>query len=379
MATCVVVTAAVLPTFLTSALAVQMRQDLDFGTAALGLATAAFFFAAAATSFGFGRTAERLGPVRSMQVSSLVSAVVLLAIAALAHSYAGLLAILAVGGLANGLAQPAANLYVARVVRFDRQGLAFAVKQSAIPIATILGGLAVPVLGLTVGWRWAFVAGAGLAVTGAVLVGGAVGGRPGPASRTAPRRSPAARSALLPLSIGIGLGAAAAGALGTFYVTSGVEFGLGRGAAGVVAAVGGLVCVVVRLVMGLRADRLGGGHLRTVATMLVAGAAAFLVIASGNVALVVLATPLAFGAGWGWPGLFNLAVVQANPDAPGAATGITQTGTYAGAMIGPLAFGWLAGWAGFSAAWCAAAVAAVVAAAAMRVGRSRVQRMRLRP
>ena len=159
VATCVVVTAAVLPTFLTGALAVQMRQDLGFGTAALGLAAAAFFFAAAATSFGFGRSAERLGPVRSMQLSSALSATVLLAVAVLAHSYAALLAILAIGGLANGLVQPAANLYVARVVRYDRQGLAFAVKQSAIPIATVLGGLAVPLLGLTVGWRWAFVAG----------------------------------------------------------------------------------------------------------------------------------------------------------------------------------------------------------------------------
>jgi predicted MFS family arabinose efflux permease len=113
--------------------------------------------------------------------------------------------------------------------------------------------------------------------------------------------------------------------------------------------------------------------------MLVVGAVAFLVIATGNVALLVIATPVAFGAGWGWPGLFNLAIVQANPDAPGAATGITQTGTYLGAMAGPLGFGWLADQAGFGAAWCAAAVAAAVAAAAMRVGRARVRAARATP
>lgn len=374
-----VVTAAVLPTFLTGALAVQIRQDLGFSTAALGLAAAAFFATAAATSFGFGRFTERLGPVRSMQLSSLLSALVLLAIAVLAQSFGLLLVLLAAGGVSNGLAQPAANLYVARVVTSERQGLAFAVKQSAIPIATLAGGLAVPLLGLTVGWRWAFVAGAVLAAVGAILVGGAVGERPAPGRQPAARRSPAARAALIPLSIGIGLGAAAAGALGTFFVTTGVEFGLGRGFAGVVAAVGGLVCVCVRLLMGLRADRLGGGHLRTVAAMLALGAIAFAVIATGNPILLLLATPVAFGAGWGWPGLFNLAIVLANPDAPGAATGITQTGTYLGAMAGPLAFGWLAEQAGFSAAWAAAALAALAAAVAIRIGRARVRAARVAP
>jgi MFS family permease len=181
---------------------------------------------------------------------------------------------------------------------------------------------------------------------------------------------------LLPLSVGIGLGAAAAGALGTFFVTTGVEYGLARGMAGVLAAVGGFVCVVVRVGAGLRADRIGGGHLRTVAAMLALGAIAYAVIASDNAVALVLATPVAFGAGWGWPGLFNLAIVLANPDAPGAATGITQTGTYLGAMAGPLAFGWLADHLGFGTAWLAAAVAAAIAAAAIRVGRSRVRAAR---
>ena len=52
-----------------------------------------------------------------------------------------------------------------------------------------------------------------------------------------------------------------------------------------------------------------------------------------------MAGPLAFATGWAWPGLFNLAVVRVNPSAPGAATGITQTGTYLGAVVGPVLFG----------------------------------------
>ena len=65
--------------------------------------------------------------------------------------------------------------------------------------------------------------------------------------------------------------------------------------------------------------------------------------------------PLAFGAGWAWPGLFNLAVVLANPASPGAATGITQTGTYMGAVLGPLLFGFLAEHLSFGWSWVVAA------------------------
>ena len=163
MATCVVVTAAVLPTFLTGALAVQIRQDLDFGTAALGLATAAFFFAAAATSFGFGRSAERLGPVAvDAAVVGLLSAVVLLAVAV-----AGPVATPRCSPSSPSAAWPTAWPNRRRTstspgsCRYDRQGLAFAVKQSRHPDRDAArAGSPCPLLGLTVGWRWAFVAGA---------------------------------------------------------------------------------------------------------------------------------------------------------------------------------------------------------------------------
>ena len=66
--------------------------------------------------------------------------------------------------------------------------------------------------------------------------------------------------------------------------------------------------------------------------LLTAGAAAALLLAPQQPVLHALATPLMFATGWAWPGLFNLAVVQARADRPGAATGVTQTGTYLGAV-----------------------------------------------
>jgi len=65
----------------------------------------------------------------------------------------------------------------------------------------------------------------------------------------------------------------------------------------------------------------------------------------------VLGTFVAFALGWGWPGLFNLAVVDLNRHAPGAATGVTQTGIYVGAAAGPAAYGLLSHEIGYSGAW----------------------------
>lgn len=83
---------------------------------------------------------------------------------AVAPSYSMLLLALALGGVANSLAQIGTNGTLAQVVPRHRRGLAFGVKQAAIPAATLLAGFALPVVGLTLGWRASFAAAAGLAV-----------------------------------------------------------------------------------------------------------------------------------------------------------------------------------------------------------------------
>ncbi|MBK9178154.1 MAG: MFS transporter [Acidimicrobiales bacterium] len=373
LAAIAVTTVGVLPSFLTGALAVQVKADLGFGAAGLGLAVGAFFATASVASVAFGRATERLGSTRSLRAAALASAGALALVSVAARSLASLVGLLALAGLANALAQPAANLFLARSVPPTRQGLAFGVKQSAIPTAILLGGLAVPAVALTVGWRWAYVGGAVLAVGAAASVPGleprrgrgAAGDRPRPDVR-----------ALVVLGLGIGLGAAAAGSLGTFLVSALVAAGLADGTAGLVVAGGSAVGLVVRLLSGVRADRREGGHLRVVAVMLVLGAGAFVLLATASAPVMLVATPLAFATGWGWPGLFNLAIVRRFPEAPGAATGITQTGTYIGAVAGPLAFGVVAEATSYQWSWVLAAICSLASAAAMVVGR---RRLRSRP
>ena len=107
--------------------------------------------------------------------------------------------------------------------------------------------------------------------------------------------------------------------------------------------------------------------------MLTLGAGAFLILAIHGSLSSIIGTPLAFATGWAWPGLFNLAVVRANPKAAGSATGITKTGVYLGALSGPLVFGVVVDQAGYSTAWLVITGAALAAAAVFFVADRRLE------
>lgn len=93
--------------------------------------------------------------------------------------------------------------------------------------------------------------------------------------------------------------------------------------------------------------------------------------------LLVIGTALAYGASWGWPGLFNYAIVRQSRAAPAAATGITQSGLFAGQLVGPPVFGSLVERASYELAWALFAVLLVVAAVLVRIGRARLLSARL--
>lgn len=369
-----VATAGVLPAFLTGGLAVQVREDLGFGSAALGLAVALFFVSASTASVVMGRAVERIGAHRGMRLAALGSATSLLCVALFANSWGWLVACLAFGGISNAVTHPATHLSLARQVPEGRQGLSFGIKQAAIPSATLLAGLAVPGIALTFGWRWAFAGGALLALVVALLVPKERTG--GVAAVSEARSSDAPMGPLVLLAVGIGLGSAAATPLGAFVVESSVATGLGVGEAGLLLALGSAASIVVRVLFGRLADGMDGGRLLLVGGMLGAGVAGFVMLATGSTFLVVPGVLLAFAAGWGWPGLFNFAVVKTNPGAPAAATGVTQTGASGGAAVGPVLFGVVVEWAGYGTAWLFSGSLALAALATILVGRRTVLRGR---
>src|SRR5699024_5418681 len=88
----------------------------------------------------------------------------LLLLAAFARSLLVLAIIMIFAGVVSSALQPATKLFLVRRAPHKRHGFAFGIKQAAVPFAVFLGGLAVPAIGLTVGWRWAFVTAAVLAL-----------------------------------------------------------------------------------------------------------------------------------------------------------------------------------------------------------------------
>jgi predicted MFS family arabinose efflux permease len=352
----------VLPGFLVGSLALQIRADLDVSVASVAAGVTVFFAAGAVGAGPGGRFAERVGGLLAMRGCAVVTAGCLLLAALLAQSLAALLALLAVAGLANAVCQPAINLFMADQVPLDRQGLAFGIKQSAIPAAVLVSGLALPVLALPLGWRPTFAICAGGALAVAAVVGRTAPSFVRPPERPRPPR-PSRK--LVIIAVGAALASAGPNALGAYLVASAVDVGIAEGLAGVLSAAGSASSLLVRIAVGHRADRRRDYGFSTMVALLVAGAGGFALLAVGEPAPFVAGAFVAFALGWGWPGLFNLAVVDLHREAPGAATGVSQTGIYVGAAVGPAVYGVLSTEIGYPAAWGVAGGLSLVAAAAV--------------
>ena len=159
----------VLALFLTGAMSVQIGREFDVTPATVGALASLFAVSTTLGSAPLGRQVRRLGVRRSLWVATSASSVALLVCAA-SRSIQMLGVALLIGGLGNAIGQPAGNALVAAQVRPEKYGLGFAIKQSGIPMATLLGGLAVPLVALTVGWRFAYVMAAGAAIIAMLLV-----------------------------------------------------------------------------------------------------------------------------------------------------------------------------------------------------------------
>ncbi len=352
-----------LPVFMVAAQGVLVRAELDFDEAQLGIAVSVFFATGALLAAPGGRLSERLGPRRGMMVTAGATAVLVVLIAQLVSDWATLLVFMGLAGSVNAVAQTSGDLSVARGVPEHVQGLAFGIKTSCLPMATLLAGVAIPVVGVNFGWRASFLAAAGVAAAVAALIPRGSSFRPAPPKRTAPRPN-ASRSALLVLMLSGALSIGAVNTMGAFYAESALRLDLSPSAAGWWLAVGSLGAVAGRIGFGAVGDRLHRPHLAVVAWLWIAGGIgmAFLAPAS-SLPLFAVATLVAFTAGSGWTGLFLTAVVRSNPAAPAAATGVVMTGQFAGSVVGPLLFGAAASRGRYFGAWIVTGLALAGAAA----------------
>jgi predicted MFS family arabinose efflux permease len=362
-----------LPVFFTAAMAVQLSADLDFGPVGIGAAVGTFFGTMAAASMYLGRVADRLGATRSLRIATVGAAASAFGIAIGARNFVGLITGLVVAGLAASLAQPAANRLLMNRVRLERLGSAFGLKQSAPPMASMLAGLAVPGIALTVGWRWAYVAAGVLALSVAIGVGPRPDSAPmrlGRKVRAKPEPLPH-RATLVTLALGFGLAFAASSVVLGFAVDSAVRAGLSPQRAGLVFAAASLTAIATRLTAGVACDRYTFAPLRLSALLLTLGAVGIGLLATGRPTVLSIGTVLALAGTWGFPGVFWFALVRAYPTTPGRITG-TMAPAAIGGVVGPIGFGAVATGVTYPVAWSIAAGLALCAAIAMLVGARRL-------
>lgn len=343
----------ILPGFLVGALSVQISDEFDVAEATYGWGIGGFFLAATVGSVALGRLAQRIGPRRQVTYALAISGLAQVFIAIFAQSFLLLVFGLAVAGLCNSANQTGINLLLSQS-KLPRLGLAMALKQSGMPAASLLGGLAVPVIALTVGWRWAYVLGAVTTLLAIILVRRSIA-PVGPIERKAASTPTTPRRSLAIAAIGFGCMSFTAGALNAWIVGSGVDTGIPEGWAGLLLSVGAACGIVIRLFVGFRMDSMAAHPFRVAAVLSLIGAVGMLLLAIQTPVTHVAATFLAFGAGWVWPVFTNFGVVRANQESAGAATGITQTGVYIGVFSGPLITGWIIETSGYPTMWVAVA------------------------
>lgn len=364
-----VTTLGSIPPFLLGAQAVWVRDDLDVSLGLFGVAVSSFFAAAALGSVLAGGLLDRLGRRRGLVLAGALVATGGAAMAGLVRGPASLLACMVVLGLGNAACQTAANLSMARALPSDRRGLGFGVKQSAIPFAIMLGGLAVPTVGGTLGWRSTFVTTAAVGVLVALVSAARAGspaGGPGAAHDT-PDRPP--WWPLILCGVGITFASAPANFLGAFIASWAYEVGLTATTAGLLMAAGSAGSIVVRVLSGHRADGRQGANMPVVAAQMYAGAVCLAGLALATPASVLGFGFLAFAVGWAWPGLLLYAVARIGRDAPARASGVVQAGAFVGGAVGPMGFGAMAGAVGFRTTWLVAASCFVVAGTLVLVAR----------
>jgi predicted MFS family arabinose efflux permease len=362
-----VVAIGVIPSFMTGALAIQMRSEFEVTPVVLGVLVGLFFGSAALASGPAGRLVQRLGSWSGMEVAAVGSAICLGGIALVAHDAATLGLLLIIGGLANSFANPGANLLLVDVVPADRRALALGVKQAAIPMATLLAGLSIPVLALTLGWRWAF----GVAACAALAIAAFGSTRREPRASRPPTddashqseaaASVTARVDLLLLAAAAMLGIWGGQAMGTFLVSYTVGLGESPTTAGLILTVASIAGISARIVGGWVVDRRGTGGIGELKAMLMIGSVGISLIAIGLPPLMWLGPILAFAGGWGWSGIMTYVAVRVDPSSPASATGITQAGVFLGATIGVPLFGVIVEASSYTAAWGATVLTMLLA------------------
>lgn len=339
-----------LPVFMVGTSAVQMLEDLGNSPMALGTALAAFFGSAGCMSIVGGSLVARYGASPGLRWGPVLTLFCLIGIARQSDSWFAVTAWLAVGGIATAIVEPAINQTLSAFVPPARQGIAFALKQSANPLAVMVGSLVVPLITLRFGWRasyWSATIAAVVAMATAASVKDAL-----PKRRSAGRKPLQGQRVRVTVFGMLGAcGAVVGNAAGGFGATVMASAGLHEAFVGILLTACSIGAILTRVVVGVMADRQRRSTTYLIAVLLVVGVVGCVLIATGEGVVVVIGCFAVFLGGWGWPGLLHLQLVRYFGDDAGIASGVMLAGVAAGSAGGPLVFGASSSWFGAGATW----------------------------
>jgi MFS family permease len=299
---------------------------------------------------------DRFGPVRLLQLGTLLAALALGL--ALIGWWPGMMAAALLVGVGYGPSPPAGSDILQRHAPTGRRSLIFSIKQAAVPLGGALVGLLVPPVAVIYGWRCGLTAAAVAAAATTLLVQPFRMLLDGPRDRddvvplasvlsvatlTFPFRALRLAPALPRLTfIGFAL-ATAQGCMLGFYVTYLVaDIGTTLTAAGVAFAMMQGAGVAGRILIGWLADRIGSAM--RMLTWLAAGSTAAVTLVASTAPgwpwwAVLSSAGIAGLAATSWNGVYLAELAHvAPPGKIGEATAGASLLTFVGYVLGPAAF-----------------------------------------
>lgn len=362
--------AAVTPAFAAGALTGPITQELGASAAVFGIALAGFFAFTAMGSPLSARFAERLGAAPQLALAAVLAGAVMVGLG-FVSSMPALAALLALGGLANSMVQPAVGRILGSEVSPKRLSLASGLVQAALAAPPLSAGLLVRFLAEPHGWRAALAVGGSLVALSALasgLVSDADRSAPSEGDTPRPSAEDFGGRVLLLWALGAALGTVGVTATASFFVPIGTSSGLPAATAGLLAVAAGASAVSVRIVAGLFADRHPQANPAAVVGMMLVGSVGLTVLSFGTPAAFLIGALIVVGGLWGWNGLLVASAVRLLPGSPARTLGRLQVGFFSGATAAPLVFGVLSTRLGVGGALLAAAALATTGAGAVAAG-----------
>jgi predicted MFS family arabinose efflux permease len=326
-------------------------KDLGVSPAMVGFYVSITYAGAMFASLTSGTTVSRFGPIRVSQLGLLLCAV---GLCLCASPWLPLIALGALFiGLGYGPITPASSQILARTTPPDQMALVFSIKQTGVPVGSMMAGAIVPSLMLAIHWQWTLVMVAIACVLSALMAQPLrhdlddlrqanlpfqMGTLTGPIRMVLGHRALATMAACSFMFSMVQM------SLTTYLVTYlHDDLAYGMVSAGLLLSVTQMGGIGGRILWGLVADKWLGAQ-KALALL-----AALMACSSLATALLLPVLPIwgiwmvliVFGASAiGWNGVYLSEVARQAPEGKASvATGGTLTFTFLGVVIGPPIFG----------------------------------------